>query len=100
MGSSRGSTWWEQRHKRREERDHEQKEERSGLAERSYQTHQTISSALGHGQFDERDGELEQLRRLVRDLELEARGRHQRRGQDDRERRANSGGNRYGAGSN
>ena len=76
MGSSRGSTWREQRHKRCEDRDRKQEEERSGLREGSYQTHRTISGALGHGQFDERDKELERLRKLVRDLELEARGRH------------------------
>ena len=100
MGSSRRSTWQEQRHKRREERDHEQEEECSGPGERSSQTHRTISSASGHEQFDERDEELEQLHRLVRDLELEARGRHQRRGRDDREMKADSRGNRYGVGSN
>ena len=79
MGSSRGSTWREQRHKSREDRDREQEEEWSGLWDRSYQTHRTISEASGHGQLDERDEELERLRRLVRDLELEARGRQQRR---------------------
>ena len=56
--SSRGSTWREQRHKRREDRDREQKEVRSGLGEGSYQTHQTILGASGHGQFDEKDEEL------------------------------------------
>ena len=76
MGSSQGSTWWEQRHKRREDRDHEPKEERSSLGEGSHQIHRTISSASGHRKFDERDEELEQLRRLEKDLELEARGRH------------------------
>ena len=35
-----------------------------------------MSGAFGHGQYDERDKELERLRRLVRDLKLEARGRH------------------------
>ena len=39
--------------------------------------------ALGHRQFDERDEELNRLHRLVRDLELEARGRHRRIHRDD-----------------
>ena len=68
--------------------------------EGSYQTQRTVSSATGHRQREERDGELERLRKLVRDLELEARGRHRRRDRDDQERRVDSGGNRYGAGSN
>ena len=46
-GSSRGSTWRERRHKRREDKDREQKGERSGLREGSYQTHWTMSGALG-----------------------------------------------------
>ena len=70
VGSSRRSTWREQRHKRREDRDHGQEEEWSGLGEGSYQTHQTMSSASGHKQFNERDKELERLRRLVKDLKL------------------------------
>ncbi|KAK9989208.1 hypothetical protein SO802_029447 [Lithocarpus litseifolius] len=99
-GSSRGSSWQEQRHKRREDRDREQKEEWPSLGEGSYQTHRTISGASGHGQFDERNEKLEQLRRLVRDLELEAGGGHRRRDRDHWERRSDSGGNRYGEGSN
>ena len=79
MGSSRGSTWREQWHKRCEDRDREQEEKRSGLGEGSYQTHRTVSGASGLRQFDERDEELKRLRRLVRDLELEARGRCQKR---------------------
>ena len=78
VGSSRRSTWREQRHKRREDKDRGQEEERSGLGEGSYQTHQTMSSASGHKQFNERDEELEQLHRLVRDLKVEAKGRNQR----------------------
>ena len=39
------------------------------------QTYRTMLGASEHGQCDGRDQELEQLRRLVRDLELEARGR-------------------------
>ena len=83
--SSQGYTWQERRQKRCEDREHKQEEEQSGLGERSYQTHQTISGALGRGCFDERDEELECLHRLVRDLELEAKGRRRRR---DREERA------------
>ena len=79
MGSARGSTWREQRHKRREDRDREQEEERSGLGEGSYQTHRTVSGASGLRQFDERYDKLERLRKLVRDLELDARGRCQKR---------------------
>ena len=54
----------------------------------------------GTGKFDERDEELEWLHRLVRDLELKARGRHQRRDRDDQERGVGSEGNRCGVGSN
>ena len=82
-GSSQGFTWRERRHKMCEDRDREQEEERFGLGERSYQTHRTMSGASGHGQFDERDKELKWLRRLVRDLGLEARGKRQRRDRGD-----------------
>ena len=81
--SSRGSTWRERRQKRREDREHEQQEEQSGLREGSYQTLRTISGATGHGQFEERDQEVEWLCRLVRDLELEARDRRQKRDQNN-----------------
>ena len=39
VGSSRGSTWQEQRHKRCEDRNHGQEEKQSGLGEGLYQTH-------------------------------------------------------------
>ena len=55
VGSSRGSTWWERRHKRHEDRECEQEDEQFGLRKGSYQTHQTISGASGHMQFEERD---------------------------------------------
>ena len=55
-----------------------------------------MSGALGHRQFDERNEELERLCKLVRDLELEARGRRQRRDRDDREEGFASGGGHYG----
>ena len=49
--------------------------------------------------FDERDEELERLHRLVRDLELEAKGRCQRRDREERAERLASVGGRYGEGS-
>ena len=45
--------------------------------------HRTISGASGHRKFDKRDEELERLHKLVRDLELEVRGEHQRRDRDE-----------------
>ena len=73
VGSSLGSTWWERRQKRREDREFEQMEEQSGLREGSYQTLQMVSGTMGHNQYEERDQEIERLRRLVRDFELEER---------------------------
>ena len=96
VGSSWGSTWRERRQKRREDREREQEEEQSSLGEGSYQTLQTVSGATGHGQFKEKDQEVERLRRLVRDLELEARDRHQRRDQNNQEMRDDNVGDRYG----
>ena len=86
VGSSWGSTWREQRQKRREDREREREEEQSGLGEGLYQTLQTVSGTTGRGRFEERDREVELLRRLVRDFELKARNKHQRRDQDNRER--------------
>ena len=80
MGSSGESTWRETRHKKRKDKENEREEERSSLGEGSYQT---LSGASGYAQFDERDEELKWLRRLVRDLELKAKGRHQKRDQDN-----------------
>ena len=88
--SSRGSTWRERRQKRRE--DGEYKEQgQSGLREGSFQTYRTMSGTSGRTRFNRRDQELKQkdkelkcLCRLVRDLELEARGRHRRRDHEDR----------------
>jgi len=57
-----------------------------------------MSGASGHGQFDERDKELKWLRRLVRDLGLEARGRRQRRHRGDQEEGFANWGGRYGVG--
>ena len=49
---------------------------------------------MGHEQYEERDQEIEQLRRLVRDFELEERNRHQQWNQDNRERRDDNMGDR------
>ena len=98
--SSRGSTWWEQRHKRREDRECEREEKEFSLGEGLYQTCWTILGASGHRQFEVRDQEVKRLCRLVRDLELEASGRRQRRDQDNRERRDGSVGNQCGGESN
>ena len=85
-GSSQGSTWREQRHKRREDRYREQDEEQSGQGEGLRGTQQTVSGATENRQPDERDEELERLRRLVRDLELEAEAGRQRKNLDRRGR--------------
>ena len=76
MRTSRESTWRERRHKRREDRDRKREEEQSVLGEGLYQTHRTMFGTSGHGPFKEQDEELEWFRRLMRDLELEARGKH------------------------
>ena len=75
-------SWQERRQKRHEDRDHEQGEEQFGLGDGSFQTYRTMSGASGRNRFDrrdeehdQRDEELECLCRLVRDLELQARGR-------------------------
>ena len=73
-----GSSWdsiWQERRQRREDRERGRGEEESGLGKGSDQTHRTMLGASEHGQLDGRDQELERLRRLVRNLELEARGR-------------------------
>ena len=93
VASSPESTWREKRQKRREDRENEQREEESSLGKGSDQTHRTMSSTSGHEQFEERDQELEQLRGLVRDLELEARGWPQKRDRDNREMRDGGMGN-------
>ncbi|XP_065633653.1 uncharacterized protein LOC136069269 [Quercus suber] len=99
-GSSRGSTWRERRQKSREDPVYELQEERSGLGEGSYQTGRTVSHASRRGQPDVRDEELERLRRLVQDLELEARNERRRAGQDARDRRPDDEEERRGTGSN
>ena len=66
--------------------------------------YRTMSNASGRNCFDRRDEELkgrdeelERLYRLVRDLELEARGRRQRRDHEECEEGLTSVGDRYGA---
>ena len=97
--SSWGSTWQKRRQKRHEGREHEQEEEQSGLGERSFQTHWTPSGISRSEHFDRRDEELECLRRFVRDLELEARGRRWRKDREEREEGSANVGGCYGAGS-
>ena len=62
-----------------------------------------MSGVSGSNRFDRRDEELEKmdeelehLRRLVRDLELQARGRRQRREHGERRERSDSIGNHHG----
>ena len=82
-GSSWGSTWRMRRQKRCEDKEREQEEEQSSLREGSYQTLQMVSGAIGYEQYEERDQEVEWLRRLVRDFELEVRNRCQQWNQDN-----------------
>ena len=65
-----------------------------------------MSGASGHNRFDQRDEKLERrdtelecLHRLVRDLELEVRGRRQRRDHEERGEGSTSVGGRYEVGS-
>ena len=83
-----GSTQRERRQKRREDREYE--EGQFGLGEGSFQTYRTMFDASGRNLFNKRDEELEQrdkelerLRRLVRDLELQVKDRCQRRDHED-----------------
>ncbi|XP_023895031.2 uncharacterized protein LOC112006941 [Quercus suber] len=99
-GSSQGSSWLERRQKRLEDRNRTREEKWSGLSEGSFQTQRTTSVASGHRLRDDRDEELERLRRLVRDLELEAENMHHRRARDDQRGRPDAGENNQGAGSN
>ncbi|XP_065620784.1 uncharacterized protein LOC111996768 [Quercus suber] len=58
------------------------------------------TARIRRGQPDVRDEELERLRRLVQELELEARNERRRAGQDARDRRPDDEGERRGTGSN
>ena len=82
-GSSPSSSWRERRHKRNEDRRHEWDRERSSLGEGSLQTYWSAFEVLEQEHHDRRDQELERLRRLIRDLELEVRGRCQRRNHNE-----------------
>ena len=75
VGSSRGSTWGNKDIKDAKTRS--VNERRNSLAlERGHIKHtEQYQAPQGHGQFEKRDEEVERLHRLVRDLELEARGR-------------------------
>ena len=101
--SSWGSTWRERRQKGCEDKEYKE-EGQSGLGEGSFQAYQTMFGALGRNRFnrrdkelERRDEELERLRRLVRDLELEARGRRWRKDHEEQRERLASVGGRYGA---
>ena len=68
----------------------EYEEGQSDLSEGSFQMYWTMSGTSGRNRFnkrdeklEQRDKELEHLRRLVRDLELQPRGRRQRRDHKD-----------------
>ena len=94
--SSRRSTWQERRQKRREDREYEEQGQFK-LGEGLFQMYRTMFGASRCNHFNRRDEELEQrdeelerLRRLVRDLELQARGRRQIRDYEDRGERSTS----------
>ena len=70
-GSSQGSSWWERRHKIGEDWRYKLEGDRSGLGEGSSYTYRSTSGASEHEHHDRRGQELEHLRRMVRDLELE-----------------------------
>ena len=99
-GSSRGSSRREHRQKERENRRHDQLEVMSDTGEGLYQTQRMVSGATGRRRREERDEEVERLRRLVRGLELEVRGRRRGGDRNDRQQEDRIGGNRYEEGSN
>ena len=74
-------------------------EKQPGFGEGLFQKHRTLSDASGYERFDRRDEKLECLHRLVRDLELEAKGRCQRRDHEECEDGSSSVGGHYGEGS-
>ena len=61
-----------------------------------FQTYWILSGNSGREHFDRWDEELECLRKLVRDLELEARSRRQRRDREERADGSTSVEGRYG----
>ena len=76
--------------------EYEQEEWQSNLGEGLFETHRTMSGASEHDHFDRKDEEFERLRRLVRDLELETRGRRRRKDRKEREGGSASVGGHYG----
>ena len=70
------------RHKRNENRRYDWNGEHSGSGEGSSQTYRSTSKIPKQKHRDRRDQELECLHKLVRDLELEVRNRHQKRNHD------------------
>ena len=82
-GSSRVFNWREMRYKRNKDQWHEQDGEYSSPGEGSSQMYRSMSDVPEHEHRDRRDQDLEHLRRMVRDLELELRGRCRRRNHDE-----------------
>ena len=74
-GSSRGSSWQERRQKRDQDRWYEEHWEQPNSGEGFSQLYQSTSYIPKQEHYDRRDQELERLRKQVRDLELEVRGR-------------------------
>ena len=95
-GSLRGSSWRERRPKRDEDHRYEQEKDHSSLGEESFRTYRLMSGTSGYEHFEKRDEELERLHKLVRDLELEARCRRQKRDREERVERSASLGGSHG----
>jgi len=75
VGSSRGSTWRERRHKDMRIRERETRRGMVWPRRRVVGKHiDTCLVASGYGQFDEGDEELKRLRRLVRDFGVKGQG--------------------------
>lgn len=82
-GFSQGSSWRERRYKRNEDRRWERDGEQSSSGEGSSRTYQIVSGISEHEHRDRRDQEIERLRRMVRNLEIEVRGICRRRNRDE-----------------
>ena len=82
-GSYWGFSWREKRYKRNEDWSCERGREHCGSKEGSSQTYRSMSDIPEHEHHDRRDQELERLCRMVRDLELEVRGRRRWRNRDE-----------------
>ena len=83
-------------HKRNADRRHKWDGEHSGLREGLLQTYRSAFEVPEQEQRDRRDQKLEHLCRLVRDLELEVQGRHQRRNHNESPKGLVSAGVSYG----